>query len=143
MNPQTLNTRTPFLQNVDIELYAQLFLQSNGEPTYEVITVNDKEFRHYTIQLHMKTSRMHEVQMVEYFINHPDYYDDPLSFTKDREHDFRVYIMSYGDVWVEVKAYLGGWGYTHRAKLSQMLEVGHADHPSESILDAIARIKAN
>ena len=80
---------------------------------------------------------------MEYFINHPEFSDDPSSYSRDQEHDFTTYIMCYGDVWIEVKAFVGGRGYTQRAKLSQMLEVGHADHPSESILDAIARIKAN
>ncbi len=143
MPQETLSYKDSFLKNVNGKLYAKFSTQGNGDPTYKVIAIDGKEHRYYTIQLFLASPNKDSIQLVEYCINHPDFEDDPLSLSDDPEHDFRQYIMSYGDVWVDVKVYMNGRGYSQRAMLSQMLDVGHADHTSETIVDAIARIKAN
>ena len=122
----------------DGRLFA-FFRTRNGDPVYRE---DEDGLRHFTVDVYLKSSHAKQIDLVEYVIDDPTFYD-PLGLAYESKDDFHEVIRTYGDVPIDVKVYMGSFVRVQRVWLSELLQNGYADGMTESIRDALQRIKAN
>lgn len=120
-------------------LDARFRTAEDGRPVFRE---DEDGVRHYTVDVYLKTPNADKIQLVEYVIDDPTFYD-PLGITTDAKDDFHHVIRTYGDVPIDVKVYMGSFVRVQRVWVSELLQNGHADDLTPAISDAIARIKTN
>lgn len=129
-----------FADRIKGRLYARFVLDRGGEPVFDP----DPEFpetRHYLIDLYLYSPLAAEIDVVTYHLLVPGFPDPDIS-SEDEPNDFRAGIQTYGDMQLDVTVNVMSVLYKQRARLSAMLENGHAGELNPAVRDALARIKS-
>ncbi len=134
--PDVINYKPSFAKSVAGRVYAKFSLHPNGNPVY---FEDESGLRHYTIDVRLKSPHADDIELVEYLIDDPTFYD-PRGFSDEAADDFHEVIQSYGDVPIDVKVHFGTIVRVQRVWLSQLLLNGHNDHTKPAIKDALDRI---
>lgn len=130
-----------FREMVRGQLKARFRLDSEGEPMWEPHP-DDRRLRCYIIDMFLETPRAREIRGVAYYLNDPSYLA-PEGYSDNGNNQFREEITSFSDVEIVVTVQMERGEYKQRARLSEMLENGHADEMTPAIRTALQLIKVN
>lgn len=123
--------------DVPWQAIARFPLDPNGVPRFDDV----EGIPHYWVDLSVESPDLNAITWAEYRMSRPD--RSQSGYSDVRGTNFTDIFRASGDFEVRVRVAVNGHRFEDQAKLSAMLEAGHAKDMTPTIRDTITRMKAN